>query len=75
MQIIQTVSENTIYVGASDRRLAKFENLFPIPRGVSYNAYVILDEKPPYWTPPMPALAHSSWRTLPPPWMAASWTI
>ena len=30
---------------ASDRRLAKFENLFPIPRGVSYNAYVILDEK------------------------------
>lgn len=45
MQNIQTVSENTIYVGASDRRLAKFENLFPIPRGVSYNAYVILDEK------------------------------
>lgn len=45
MQSIQTVSENTIYVGASDRRLAKFENLFPIPRGVSYNAYVILDEK------------------------------
>ena len=45
MQSIQTVSEDTIYVGASDRRLAKFENLFPIPRGVSYNAYVILDEK------------------------------
>ena len=45
MQSIQTISENTIYVGASDRRLAKFENLFPIPRGVSYNAYVILDEK------------------------------
>ena len=45
MQSIQTVSENTIYVGASDRRLAKFENLFPIPRGVIYNAYVILDEK------------------------------
>lgn len=45
MQSIQTVSENAIYVGASDRRLAKFENLFPIPRGVSYNAYVILDEK------------------------------
>ena len=41
MQSIQTISENTIYVGASDRRLAKFENLFPIPRGVSYNAYVM----------------------------------
>lgn len=45
MKNIQIVSENTVYVGASDRRLAKFENLFPIPRGVSYNAYVILDEK------------------------------
>lgn len=31
--------------GASDRRLALFENLFPIPRGVSYNSYLILDEK------------------------------
>ena len=32
-------------MGGSDRRLALFENLFPIPRGVSYNSYVILDEK------------------------------
>ena len=34
-----------IYVGGSDRRLSRFENLFPIPRGVSYNSYVLLDEK------------------------------
>lgn len=34
-----------IYVGASDRRLALFENVYPIPRGVSYNSYVLLDEK------------------------------
>lgn len=33
------------WVGANDRRLALFENLFPIPRGVSYNAYLLLDEK------------------------------
>lgn len=45
MQITQTIATDTIYVGGSDRRLAKFENLFPIPRGVSYNSYVILDEK------------------------------
>ena len=32
-------------VGANDRRIAKFENMFPVPRGVSYNSYVILDEK------------------------------
>ena len=32
MHNIQTVAPDIIYVGASDRRLAKFENLFPIPR-------------------------------------------
>lgn len=42
---IQTVAEGIVYVGASDRRLAKFENLFPIPRGVSYNSYLIVDDK------------------------------
>lgn len=45
MYNIQTIAPDIVYVGASDRRLAKFENLFPIPRGVSYNSYVILDEK------------------------------
>ncbi len=45
MYNIQPVAEDVFYVGASDRRLAKFENLFPIPRGVSYNSYVIVDEK------------------------------
>lgn len=39
------VTDELIWVGASDRRLALFENIFPIPRGVSYNAYVLLDEK------------------------------
>ena len=45
MHCTHLIAADTWYVGASDRRLAKFENLFPIPRGVSYNAYVILDEK------------------------------
>ena len=45
MHCTHLIAVDTWYVGASDRRLAKFENLFPIPRGVSYNAYVILDEK------------------------------
>ena len=39
------VTEDIVWVGASDRRLALFENIFPIPRGVSYNSYVLLDEK------------------------------
>ncbi|MDD4850059.1 MAG: FprA family A-type flavoprotein [Gemmiger sp.] len=45
MYTTRKIAQDTIYVGASDRRLAKFENLFPIPRGVSYNNYLILDEK------------------------------
>lgn len=39
------ISEDLYYVGGSDRRLALFESAFPIPRGVSYNSYVLLDEK------------------------------
>ena len=39
------VSNNIHWVGGSDRRLALFENIFPISRGVSYNSYVITDEK------------------------------
>ena len=33
------------WIGAEDRRLALFENLFPIPKGIAYNSYLIKDEK------------------------------
>ncbi len=39
------ISEDLFWVGGSDRRLALFENVYPIARGVSYNAYVVLDEQ------------------------------
>ena len=45
MHSTRKIKEDLIYVGGSDRRLSRFENLFPIPRGVSYNSYVMLDEK------------------------------
>lgn len=45
MYCTQPVTSDILFVGASDRRLAKFENVFPIPRGVSYNSYLVLDEK------------------------------
>ena len=44
MQNTQHITDNLIYVGASDRRLALFENIYPIPRGVSYNSYLLLDD-------------------------------
>ena len=45
MYCTRKLTGQVTWVGASDRRLALFENLFPIPRGVSYNSYLILDEK------------------------------
>ena len=45
MQNSRQINQDLYYVGASDRKLALFENIYPIPRGVSYNSYVLLDEK------------------------------
>lgn len=45
MHCVRSVTSDVLFVGASDRRLALFENVYPIPRGVSYNAYLVLDEK------------------------------
>ena len=42
---IREVTEDILYVGASERRIQLFENVYPIPRGVAYNSYVLLDEK------------------------------
>ena len=45
MYCVKNVTDDLFWIGGSDRRLALFENIYPIPRGVSYNAYVLLDEK------------------------------
>ncbi len=41
----QLVTKNMYWVGASDRRISRFENMFPIEKGIAYNSYLILDEK------------------------------
>ena len=45
MYCVKKIYDDLFWVGGSDRRLALFENVFPIPRGVSYNSYVLTDEK------------------------------
>ncbi len=45
MYCIKRLNENMYYVGASDRRLALFENVYPLSNGVSYNSYLLTDEK------------------------------
>lgn len=45
MYCVKSIKDDLFWVGGSDRRLALFENDYPIPRGVSYNSYILLDEK------------------------------
>ncbi len=39
------IKEDLYYIGVNDRTKALFENLWPLPKGVSYNSYLIVDEK------------------------------
>ena len=45
MHNTRNISEALVWIGASDRRLERFENLFPVSNGISYNSYLLLDEK------------------------------
>ena len=45
MYNVRKITEDLFWIGASDRRLALFENVYPIPMGVSYNSYVLKDEQ------------------------------
>lgn len=45
MQCVRKVTEDLYWVGGNDRRLELFENIHPISRGISYNSYLLLDEK------------------------------
>ncbi|MCL2084510.1 MAG: flavin reductase [Oscillospiraceae bacterium] len=45
MYCIKKVTNDLLWVGANDRRLAMFEGVYSVPYGVSYNSYLLLDEK------------------------------
>ena len=45
MYCVRKVVDDLYWVGGNDHRLALFENIHPIPRGVSYSSYLLLDEK------------------------------
>ncbi len=45
MHCAQKVTDNIYWIGSNDWTTERFENLFPIPNGVSYNSYFIDDEK------------------------------
>ena len=45
MHFIRKVTQDLTWVGADDRRLACFEGVYGVPDGVSYNSYLLQDEK------------------------------
>ena len=45
MHNYRKITEDLYWVGGNDRRLELFENIFPLSKGVSYNAYLLMDEK------------------------------
>lgn len=49
MYCVKQIQEDLYWVGGTDRRLALFENMYPIPRGVSYNSYLVMDEQTVLW--------------------------
>lgn len=44
MYKIRKITDDLYFVGGNDKRIELFENMFPIPDGVSYNSYLLLDE-------------------------------
>lgn len=45
MHCIRKVTDDLMMIGGNDRRIALFENVYPVPGGISYNSYLLLDEK------------------------------
>ena len=45
MYSVRKLTDDLYWIGANDHRLSLFENIHPIPRGVSYNSYILLDQK------------------------------
>ncbi len=39
------ISDSVRYIGCNDKNIDLFESQYPVPNGVSYNSYVIIDEK------------------------------
>ena len=45
MYCYRKVTDDLYWVGSNDRRLSMFEGVYGVPNGVSYNSYLLLDEK------------------------------
>ena len=44
MYCTKKITDDLVWVGANDRRLSMFEGVYSVPRGVSYNSYLLTDD-------------------------------
>lgn len=58
------IADDLFWVGANDRRLSVFEGVYPVPTGVSYNSYLLMDEKLYYLIQLTNQLHTNSWKML-----------
>ena len=69
------IRDDIYWIGGDDRTASIFEGAFPIPEGVSYNSYLIVDGKTCLLdSPATPPSRPSSGGTCAPPWTAGPWT-
>ena len=45
MHNIKAITNDLYWVGANDRRISLFESVYPVPLGISYNSYLLKDDK------------------------------
>ena len=45
MYNVKEITKDLYWVGANDRKIALFESVYPVPEGISYNSYLLMDEK------------------------------
>lgn len=45
MHCTRKITDDLTWIGASDRKLSLFEAVYPVPKGISYNSYLLNDEK------------------------------
>ena len=69
---MKKISEAILGVGVDDTTIDLFESQYPVPTGVSYNSYVILDEKTTILDTVDARATELGWKTLPRHWAAAS---
>ena len=64
MYCVKKVTEDLTWVGANDRRLSMFEGVYSVPNGVSYNSYLLLDEKTVLFDTVTNPSANNLWKML-----------